>query len=201
MAENLLVAIIAGLFGLLPVAFQWLSERSRARSRQTRIQRLVAELEFLTAWHKTAMTITPSEASPEVAERMCAYLDRLASDYEQLPRGQRVGQHRPVGLFRRAFLLFEPASNWAWLAHSLFYFLLLAGIAVVLTEEPTLTYDPKTGSNEFVDVLLGALVIFGPVLLGLQRWAIHLRQHAIEARTGDASAAGPSAPPAEDRAV
>lgn len=194
MLEKVVVPILIGLFGLLPAAVQWLAERNRSRSRQTRIQRLTSEVEFLAGWHKAAR-IAAGETAAETDERARRHLDALATAYEALLDADRSPQAREVGRLRRSLLLYWPDTDKAKLVHAGFYVVACTAVGVVLTEQPNFQYDPDTGSNDFIDLIIGSLIVFAPLLIGLQHWATRLHRRAVRGE------APPGTPPPGDASV
>ena len=182
--DKLLVAAVAGLFGFLPVLLQWMSARAAAKSRASRITLLSEELKFLEQWVNLSNVGSHEEQSrerPPVPEAIQIDLANILSEYRSLREQELKGQARPqnVSFVRRALLLFRPSTRLGWLIHSTFYFLTLFGIAVIVSNYNSPTVDPEPGHSGFKSMLLGMLIIFGPVLFLLQRAALRLRKQEL----------------------
>jgi hypothetical protein len=184
MLEKLIVPIVAGLFGFIPVLIQWLSARGQARSRSTHISRLSSELAFLEQWIKLSRTGSAQERKAEdgpVPEAVQAELASILAEYKSLREKALEIHKRPteVGFVRRALLLFRPLDGTGWFIHTTFYVLIAFAIAMILSDLQSPTFDPKTGENQFMYLLIGLLTIFVPLLVILQRAAIRRRSRGL----------------------
>jgi len=186
MVENLLVSIVAGLFGLIPLILQWLSDRSKTKSKHDRILKFSNELEFLEKWvnlYSESLTNEKTQQVQMAPQSVQSDLERILAEYRYLREESELGeQERPskVSFIRRMLLLFRPSTEKARLIHSIFYFLLIFAIAMLVSDLQSPTFDPQTGENEFGDLLLGIIIFLGPPLLLLQRAAIRLRAQGIK---------------------
>ena len=125
METNIVVALLAGVFGLLPVLLQWLSERSKSRVRDRQVTRLQSELDFLEHWANLSQAGAPegASASPDIQPQ----LDRLLTQYDDLKHKELHPEERSleVGLVRRMFLAYAPSGPLAWGVHTIFYVLII----------------------------------------------------------------------------
>jgi len=184
MVEKLLVAVVAGLFGLLPVLLQWLSARGAAKSRNTRITLLSEELQFLERWvNLSRVGLGEGQTQPggTLSQAVQADLAQILAEYRSLREQELKSHARPesVSFGRRALLLFRPSTGRGWLIHTTFYFLTIFALAIIVSDYQSPTFDPETGENEFKYLLIGLFVIFGPILFLLRRAALRLREQEL----------------------
>ena len=184
MGENVVVALMAGLFGLLPVLMQWMSDRSKSKGRDRQIARLHSELEFLEQWATlsgSADSSGESNASPGIQLQ----LDRLLAQYDDLKHKELHPEEKSteVSLARRIVLAYSPSGGLAWVVHTLFYVLFFFSLAMLVSEIPWPLNKENIQKSEF-GVALGAVMMFFALpLLILQRIAERLRRRAIEAKS------------------
>jgi hypothetical protein len=187
--EKVIVAVVAGLFGLMPVILQWIAKRGESRSRHNQITKLTEELNFIEKWVKLSQeTSTEQVSSPPHSVQNDLF--SILNEYREIRTRKEVNAaSQPlseVGLFRRWFLLFSANSTKGWIVHTIYYFLVIFMFAVVIGDLESPTYDPETGESQFVYLLIGLAVIFSGPLIVLQRMAIRFR------RFGEPSAAAVS---------
>jgi hypothetical protein len=175
--EKILLAMIAGLFGLLPALMQFLSQRASARSHNNHIARLMSELEFL----ERVSSLSKGAESPRLDVNQDAA--RILGEYRALREGEAKAKAAQgpvkVSFVRRLLLLFTPPTATGWVLHTVFYVLLIFIGAMLISDYQNPTYDPTTGENEFIYLVIGIVVIFGPILFFLRRAAVRqLDRHA-----------------------
>ena len=183
MLEKLLVAGVAGLLGLLPVLFQWLSARSAARSRNKRIELLSEELKFLEQWvalSGAGLAEGQTQQGAPPARVIQTDLAVVLTEYRSLRETELEHHARPedVSLIRKVFLLFRPTTGMGWLIHTSFYFLTITMIVMLASDLASPTHD-AAGQNEFSSLLIGLLVIFGPIEILLVRAGVKLRERLL----------------------
>src|SRR5262245_20375832 len=109
--EKLLLGVIAGAFGLVPVIVQLVAARSQAKSRNNEVARLGAELEFLTKLDALSRSSLKEADAPRPGVSLHEDLSRLLSDYRAI---RRLAVQHPRGgslsFVSRLFLLFRPHS-------------------------------------------------------------------------------------------
>ena len=180
--EKLLMAVVAGLFGLVPVIVQLVSARSQSKSRSNHITRLSTELEFLNKLSELSRThagVLPAERAAQPLD-VQPDLSNLLLDYRKVRQGPvpvRAPDTAP-SFAARALLLFVPPTAAGWAIHSAFYFLVISATFAVVSDLQAPTYDPETGANEFPNLVVGLLVLLGPPLFMLRRAALRLRERA-----------------------
>ena len=181
METNIAVALLAGVFGLLPVLLQWMSERSKSRVRDRQVTRLQSELDFLEHWAKLSGSGAADGAtvSPDIQPQ----LDRLLAQYDELKHTEMHPEERSteVGFARRMILAYTPSGPLAWAAHTIFYVLVIFSVTMVITDIADLV-----GGKPADEVLLGTgLALIGvfilPPMIVLQRIAERQRRKALEA--------------------
>ncbi|MEH6444498.1 MAG: hypothetical protein V7784_11425 [Oceanospirillaceae bacterium] len=177
MLEKVVIAAVAGLFGLMPLALQWLSARRKTKSYEHKLSALSCELDFLVKLMNLSsqeLENDSSQASSEMTLSIRLEAQRIFADYRSLQQTETKAKsvHTVVPLFRRCFLLFQPTSTKVWLIHSSFYVLMIFAISMVISEYQSPTFDPETGENNFTNLLIGTIVIFGPIIIYLQRVAM-----------------------------
>lgn len=130
--ENVVIAFVAGFFGLVPLMVQWATTRAQRRDRSTRLNNLRTELEFLERL-STVLEETATEddsAKLQTKLRVQNAVSHLLDQYNALPKAVPFGgdvkrsiTQRP--LFSRILLLYQPKSALGWWLHTLFYVILL----------------------------------------------------------------------------
>jgi len=185
MIEKIFIAMIAGLFGLIPVILQWLSGRRKTRSYEHKLSTLSKELELLEKLISVCNLGTENDdyqGSNDAVKRYKEEAERIFVEYKSLQENDLEQKPAPfeISFIRRAFLLFLPVTTMGWLLHTLFYFLMTFMLVMILPEWESPTIDPETGENQFTSLLIGLAVIFGPIFIILQRSAIRLRKKASE---------------------
>lgn len=189
MFEKLFVPVVVGLFGLLPAVLQWISDRGRTRSRNHQVSRLSTELEFLERWANLSRVGLDDEKTQKTATAPLTVqqdLERILAEYRSIKESEledQVGSAQ-VSFGRRALLLFRPSTGKGWLTHTAFYFLIIFAIAMIVSDLQSPTFDPETGENEFKYLLIGVVVIFGPLLFLLQHAGVRRRKRELEQRPG-----------------
>jgi hypothetical protein len=165
LTEKIMIAAIAGVFGVVPIFLQWLGSIAKRRERATKLANLLTELEFLEHWQTLHLQLGGDLASsPDQTEHpLRAQLQSLLHRYHMLAGPALQTTDRPHGstsFLRRLFLLYRPNTLKAWLWHTMFYslFLMCLGILIVGVNQDGL-------SSEFAAGLFGALILFGPPLL------------------------------------
>lgn len=174
MSENLVIALSVALLGVLPNLWRILEGRRSSKSNVHRIERLKAELDFLTI----LLTL-----SKDIADAVAQRASLVYAEYLEVKDGTRG--HIPVlpGIFRRLFLLFQPVTKAGWVLHSIFYTLVLFSAALILSELVDPTFDPKENilmkdgittipGSEFEYVIYGVMIFFVPPLLVLRFFAV-----------------------------
>ncbi|MGJ8652291.1 MAG: hypothetical protein ACSHX8_03365 [Opitutaceae bacterium] len=187
MLEKIIAALIAGLFGLLPALFEWLSNRSKKKLREARLTSLQDELNFLERWSKLAnqsgiknQEVDASGSSTNIKPELYRLLNEYRSFYRLNLRKSQV--IKEISVFRKIFLLFKPHNFTAWLVHTLYYFLFCFVSIALIIDYMNPTFDPDTGENEFIYLVIGFAVLLGPPIVILQRLAIRLwsRQSGLD---------------------
>ena len=126
---SVLIAIIGGFLGLIPLVVQVISNRSKRKSHGHRLASLAAELEFLEKWthlrkeHQTDGVLTQAN-SPDAG--VVSELERILTQYQSLKLRKEEHEKKhihDVSFLRRAFLLFLPASARGWIYHTVYYVL------------------------------------------------------------------------------
>lgn len=172
MIEQLLIATIAGLFGLVPALIQWLVRRSQARSRDARVQRLKAELELLEKC--LLLSRETSDAGLKVLSEQSLQegIERVVAEYREWGHPRAPAEPEKPGRIlwlRRWFLLYRPRSLAGWIIHSLYYFLWLFVLTMV-------AFSVGAEDLHLPTLVLGLLMIFGPMILALQLLGLRRRK-------------------------
>lgn len=83
MLEKLLLSLVAGFFGLIPVLLNWLTERNKSKGLDRQLEKLSAELAFLERWSKLAEESKTDQDSAGVASRaeMQRHLNGLLAQF------------------------------------------------------------------------------------------------------------------------
>lgn len=176
MIEKILIAMVAGLIGIVPALLQWLSARNKAKSKDHDLYKLSNELEFLERLAKFAQergTEAAEQKKNEFAKSIPAEVERLFYQYKLLQNLESEVAAKPVklSLIRRSTLLFQPQSISGWAVHTIFYMLIAFSIMIILAN-----LDMLEEEDEFSNMILGMIVIFGPIFLILQRIATRIRK-------------------------
>jgi hypothetical protein len=170
---GILIAIIGGLMGLVPLVVQVISNRSQRKSHGHRLANLAAELEFLEKWthlrkeHQADGVMTQSDSS---GAGVVSDLERILTQFQSLKLRKEEHEKKPihdVSFLRRAFLLFLPVSAKGWLYHTAYYVLafmtwwmIWVSIFDVLFSWPNLDSDLILGTTIFVLILSVPTTIF-----------------------------------------
>ena len=126
---SILIAIIGGLMGLIPLVVKIISNRSQRKSHGHRLANLAAELEFLEKWthlqkeHQANAVMTQAD-SPDAG--VMADLERILTQFQSLKLRKEAHEEKhvhEVSFLRRVFLLFLPVSAKGWIYHTLYYVL------------------------------------------------------------------------------
>ena len=179
MIEKLLLALIPAVFAFIPALLSWLSNRASARGRAGRLALLSNELKFLEQWANLARTDSREGQPPGAAtSSLQPDLDRILAEYRAHRKQDMLGEERPehVPALRKGLLLFRPLSGKGWMLHSAFYFLVVFAFSMIASE--IITPDPEEGS--LVDLVIGIIVIFVPILFFIARAALRLRDRQLK---------------------
>jgi len=169
--EKILVALVVGLMGLVPVLLQSISNKRREKSRSSQLNKLQNELNFLEKWKNLSSSVQENEnqitnniieTSLKSILEQYQKLNEVKMKFEQDKAVKDIAQ---LSLFRRIFLMFLPQSFAGWILHSFFYFLVIFSIVMIISE----IVDPLDSLGY---LLLGTIIIFGIPALIIQRWAI-----------------------------
>ena len=175
MRTELAVALVAGLFGLIPLMVQIVSTRAQRRDRMYRLNQLQAELELLERLHalQGKVSATDEAAKPRTNLVINDALGKLLAQYNKLSEiapsaavGGKQPPARQLSFLRRAFLLYNPQTISGWVLHTLFYVWGFAFVGMTLML-PFIFADLRS----IVSVFIVTVVIFGVPLLIIQRSA------------------------------
>jgi len=175
MRTELAVALVAGLFGLIPLMVQIVSTRAQRRDRVYRLNQLQAELELLERLHalQGKVSATDEAAKPRTNLVINDALGKLLAQYNKLSKiapsaavGGKQPPARQLSFLRRAFLLYNPQTISGWVLHTLFYVWGFAFVGMTLML-PIIFADLRS----IVSVFIVTVVIFGVPLLIIQRFA------------------------------
>jgi hypothetical protein len=175
MSAELAVALVAGLFGLVPLMVQIATTRAQRRDRMSRLNQLQAELELLEHLHTLQGKVgtTDEAAKPQTNQVISDTLSKILEQYNNLSEiapsrvvGGKPPSRRQLSFFRRAFLLYNPHTFFGWTLHTLFYMIATIFVFYCIAELSGLFYR---GTSLFY---MGVyVVVFGIPLLILQRLA------------------------------
>jgi hypothetical protein len=150
MRTELAVALVAGLFGLIPLMVQIVSTRAQRRDRSYRLNQLQAELELLERLHALQGKVgAPGEAAnPQTNLVISDSLRKVLDQYNKLSEiapsavgGRKQPSARQLSFLRRAFLLYSPQTTSGWVLHTLFYsFALVYVSAAMISASAALQY-------------------------------------------------------------
>lgn len=190
--EGVLIAIITGLAGLIPLVVQGISNRARRKSHGHRLASLAAELEFLEKWTGLLKEYQPDRLAQQTESTSAAVvtdLESILGQFQSLRAVKETHKKKPipdVPLLRRVFLLFLPVSFKGWIYHTLFYVLFVFCGALIISELWNPAMEPGTGT--FTDLLIGLAVIFGLPLTILSHRANHDRNLHVAKQAAAAEA-------------
>jgi hypothetical protein len=177
--EGVVIAIITGLAGLIPLIVQALSNRAQRKSHGHRLASLAAELEFLEKWTSLLKEYQPDrliqQADP-TGTAVVSDLENILGQFQSLRAVKETHKEKPipeVPLLRRVLLLFLPVSVKGWIYHSIFYVLLLFCGSLIISELWNPAIDSEAGT--FTDLAIGLAIIFGLPLILLSHRANHDR--------------------------
>jgi hypothetical protein len=183
MSTELAVALVAGLFGLVPLMVQIATTRAQRRDRMSRLNQLRAELELLERLHtlQGEVSTTDEATKPQTNVVIRDSLSKVLDQYNKLSEiapSTVVGGKQPspenLSFIRRAFLLYNPHTTSGWIFHTLFYMLAIIFVSLSVLWSPYF-YDPKYLSSMGVGGMVAALFLLsipvGIPLLITQRLA------------------------------
>jgi hypothetical protein len=172
------VALVAGLFGLVPLTVQIATTRAQRRDRMTRLNHLWAELELLEHLHTLQGKVgaTDEAAKPQTDQVISDTLSKVLEQYNNLSEiapstvvGGKPPSGRQLSFFRRAFLLYNPHTISGWILHTLFYMIATIFVFYCIGELSGFFYSDSIGTTLFY---MGVyVVVFAIPLLILQRLA------------------------------
>lgn len=183
MFENILIAMVAGLFGALPAVIQWFSSRSTLKVHERKLANLSNELSLLERLLSISKGIsTDSVEASQFSKTIQTEAERIFHRYQLLHESDKDETIHPlnVSFIRRALLLFQPCNAKGWVVHTIFYVMMLFVASIILTELQSPTIDAETGESEMIYLLIGLTVLMGPFFLLLQRIAIRIRHSGVE---------------------
>jgi len=178
MSTELAVALVAGLFGLVPLMVQIATTRAQRRDRMTRLNHLRAELELLEHLHtlQGEVITTDEAAKPRTNDVIRDSLSKVLEQYNNLSEiapstvvGGKAPPRQQLSFLRRALLLYNPRATSGWVLHTLFYMLAIIFVAFGWLSD---LYELFSGHIGFAlsDMVLD-VVVFGIPLLIIQRLA------------------------------
>jgi hypothetical protein len=141
MSTQLAVAVVAGLFSLIPLMVQIASTMAQRRDRMTRLNHLRAELELLERLHSLQGKVSAKDdaAQPQTNVVINDALSKLLDQYNELSEiapsalgGGKQPSPRRLSFLRRAFLLYYPHTTSGWILHTMFYFWALAVVSLYI---------------------------------------------------------------------
>jgi hypothetical protein len=174
----LMVTVVAGLFGLVPLMVQIATSRAQQRDRMTRLNQLRAELELLERLHtlQGEVSTTDDAAKAQTNRVISDSLRRLLEQYDQLSEiapsaisGSKQPSPQQLSFLRRAFLLYEPRTISGRILHTLFYMLASIVPLILLALWPSFSRQPSPVS-EYVSLLLLLTPLYIALLI-IQRFA------------------------------
>jgi hypothetical protein len=178
MSTEFTVAIVAGLFGLVPFMAQIVSRRAQRRDRMTRLNQLRAELELLERLHtlQGEVSATDEATKPPTNVVIRDALRKVLDQYNKLAEiapstvvGRKPPSTQQLSFFRRAFLLYNPHTIFGWTLHTLFYMIATIFVFYFISQLFGFFYPVSIGTKLLY--LGGYVVGFGIPLLILQRLA------------------------------
>jgi len=179
MINELTVALVAGIFGLIPLIVQISTTRAQRRDRMTRLNHLRAELELLEHMHTLQGKVSaPDEvAKPQTNDVISDSLSRVLEQYNNLAEfapstvvGGKPSSPRELSFLRRVFLLYNPRSLLGWIFHTLFYISTMIFGFDLLLDLPLLLLFQR-GIGEVLSEVASNILVFGLLSLIFQRLA------------------------------
>lgn len=180
--QQLIVAVAVALCGILPALLQSLANRASRKTTSHRLQQLSTDLDFIERWSKLSRE-QQSAAESAPTPQLQGDLDQVLRQYRALKARdahEDIREFPEISFLRRMFLVFTPASPVAWIYHTLFYVLVLFSTMLLVEDWRNPTFDPQTGQNEFIYMLILVLVLFGLPAVLLARKANQERKRHIE---------------------
>jgi hypothetical protein len=170
MEEKIIITIIAGFFGLIPILIQWGSNRSKVKSKEHHLTKITSQLSILERMAEFSQKYGDSE-NKSFSGNLQQELNRLYFQYISLQSVEDEKQEpsRELSVFRRALLLYKPSSFGAWVSHTLFYMFAWISLALLYS-------DISEGVEDLGIAIFLNVVIFGIPLLIFQRTASYLRK-------------------------
>lgn len=180
MSTEVLVALLAGMFGLAPIMLQVATARAQRKDKTARPNHLRAELEFLErlgTLHEQVVT-REDPARLQTKARIGEAANNLLDEYKALPRatgpsleGARRSSEqtsKQFSIFRRMFLIYAPETLVGWVLHTLFY--VLALILISLTLLGTVGTEQGLAGGLLTSLAVWGVIVGIPLLI-VQRLA------------------------------
>ena len=174
MRTELAVAIVAGLFGLVPLMVQIVSTRAQRRDRMTRLNQLRAELELLERFHtlQGEVSATDEATKPQTNVFIRDALSKVLEQYNKLSEippstveGGKSPPPRQLSFLRRALLLYTPHTTSGWILHTLFYIFAITPVTFELLVVLTGGLQPGSLSGKAAEVTINVLVLLVPAVI------------------------------------
>jgi hypothetical protein len=130
MSTELAVALVAGLFGLVPLMVQIATTRAQRRDRMSRLNQLKAELELLERLHtlQGEVSATDEAAKAQTDPVIRDSLSKVLEQYNKLSEippsavgSDKASPPRQLSRFRRVFRLYRPRTISGWIVSTLVY--------------------------------------------------------------------------------
>jgi hypothetical protein len=194
--KEVVVVLLAGLFGLVPVMVQVITARAQRRDAITRLNNLRTELEFLERLSTLQEKIGAGDddtAQPQLQSKIRTGVSSLLERYDALPEpvptlagAKPPSQRSPqqLSLIRRALLLYTPETLLGWLLHTFFYiltFILIAELYIAIFDRPEAEYLATVALSVVFIVFLGVPIL---IIHRVARY-IALRQEAPKSEAAD----------------
>jgi hypothetical protein len=189
--KEVVVVLLAGLFGLVPVMVQVITARAQRRDAITRLNNLRTELEFLERLGALQEKIGAGNdtAQQQMQSKIRTAVSSLLERYDALPEhvptlvGAKPSYQRSpqqLSLLRRVFLLYKPETLLGWLLHTFFYILTFILIAELYVAIFNAVSFPEGDIRMEIAVAVVFLIFLGGPILIIHRVAryIALRQEA-----------------------
>jgi hypothetical protein len=181
------LATIPAVFAFIPAILNWLSSRAMAKGRIGRINQLSCELKFLEQWAAMARDpdVGQGEKVASLSHRVQPELDQILTEYlalRELEIKHRDKRNQYIPPIRKALLLFHPSTHKGWMLQVTFYFLTIFALVLVAQEQ----WGTPDKERDVPSLVLGLVVIFGPILFFVARAAVRL-QNQQEKERADAA--------------
>jgi hypothetical protein len=178
--NELFIAAVAGMFGVIPTVFGWILARSASRKRRTRLGALHAEVEFIARLVKLETAVSSSGSSVWST----LPLQRILHEYHSLQQEEQDHHKVPVLHRVRRLLLLIPFVSRPARRFAIMFWLLFASLVWINAYSYSELRHGKIFGEEFRSGLVGSSLMFGLAMVFVRRIGVKFEYRAVRPSYG-----------------